>query len=157
MQRNALVIVDSVSSPRFLKPSMGVDSVLALSPKDALDVIGKPGHVEAAPLLVDSGSRPARLKSVEVPVRTPSSWSAIVQNRVSFLRTPVSSNCSPRLSNRSVSDVFSNHAQEEANQVITPPFEQDGTWKHAKSRRHRKSKSKNSKGSLGKCISWNTS
>ncbi|GMH01986.1 hypothetical protein Nepgr_003825 [Nepenthes gracilis] len=43
---------------------------------------------------------------------------------------------------------------EEASQVSTPPHspsEQDGTYKQAKSRRHKKSK--NSMGSLGKCIS----
>ncbi|GMH15513.1 hypothetical protein Nepgr_017354 [Nepenthes gracilis] len=34
----------------------------------------------------------------------------------------------------------------------TPPSKKDGTWKHAKSRRHRKSSSKNPKGSLGKYV-----
>ncbi|GMH08622.1 hypothetical protein Nepgr_010462 [Nepenthes gracilis] len=48
-----------------------------LSPKDALDLNGKPRQVEAADLLADGGSRPASL-TVEVPARTPSTWSSIV-------------------------------------------------------------------------------
>ncbi|GMH29111.1 hypothetical protein Nepgr_030954 [Nepenthes gracilis] len=288
------------SGPRFSKPSTEVDYVLALSPKDALDVYEKSGHAEATTLPADDGSRPARLKSVVVPVRTPCSWnkpkgvrqsshraaSAVscsnpfdvlqsdealstkapsvtddikqqldssreqlscmnltvssngsiqssetcsvspllekfylsgklclddlsaamkrgpmiasdqaeevvededdfhdptldalkmlleanttqtyldsltsegrqtvsdIMEKVSLLRTPVSSNCSSRLSDRSISDAYSNHAQEGANQVTTPS-ELDGTWKQAKSRRHRKSTFKNSKGSLGKYV-----
>ncbi|GMH08628.1 hypothetical protein Nepgr_010468 [Nepenthes gracilis] len=64
---------DLVSSPRFLKPSAEVDSLLELSPKDALDVNEKPGQVEAANLPTGGGSRPASL-TVEVPARTPSTW-----------------------------------------------------------------------------------
>ncbi|GMH04790.1 hypothetical protein Nepgr_006630 [Nepenthes gracilis] len=41
---------------------------------------------------------------------------------------------------------------EEANQVTTPPSEQDGHWKQAKSQRHRKFTSKNTNGSLGEGI-----
>ncbi|GMH09726.1 hypothetical protein Nepgr_011567 [Nepenthes gracilis] len=67
----------------------------------------------------------------------------------------ISSIFSSRRSDRSACDAFSNHAQEEANHVSTP-FKQDGHLKQAKSRRHRKSTSKNTKGSLGKGISRNT-
>ncbi|GMH19926.1 hypothetical protein Nepgr_021767 [Nepenthes gracilis] len=45
--------------------------------------------------------------------------------------------------------------QEDANQVTTPPSEQAGTWKQAKSRRHRKYTPKNSKGSIDKRDSRN--
>ncbi|GMH09729.1 hypothetical protein Nepgr_011570 [Nepenthes gracilis] len=62
---------NSVSSSRFLKPSAKVDSLSEPSPKDALDVNGKPGHVEAANFPTDGGSRPASL-TVEVLARTPS-------------------------------------------------------------------------------------
>ncbi|GMH08629.1 hypothetical protein Nepgr_010469 [Nepenthes gracilis] len=71
---------DSVSNPRFLKPSVEVDFLLELSPKDALDVNGMPGHVEATALPAYGGSRPASL-TVEVPRKTLSTWSAIVYNR----------------------------------------------------------------------------
>ncbi|GMH05640.1 hypothetical protein Nepgr_007480 [Nepenthes gracilis] len=60
---------NSVFSPRFSKPSAEVDSLLELSPKDTLDVNGKPGHAEATDLPTDGGSNPTSL-TVAVPIRT---------------------------------------------------------------------------------------
>ncbi|GMH29841.1 hypothetical protein Nepgr_031684 [Nepenthes gracilis] len=71
---------DSVSSPRFSKPCTEVDSVLALSPINAHDVIGKPKHAEPAALLSDGCSRSTHLELAEIPARTPSSWPVIIQN-----------------------------------------------------------------------------
>ncbi|GMH30835.1 hypothetical protein Nepgr_032678 [Nepenthes gracilis] len=73
---------DSVSSPRFSKPCAEVDSVLALSPINAHDVIGKPKHAEPAALPSDGCSRSTHLELAEIPTRTPSSWPVIIQNGV---------------------------------------------------------------------------
>ncbi|GMH12753.1 hypothetical protein Nepgr_014594 [Nepenthes gracilis] len=76
---------------------------------------------------------------------------------MSLLGTPVSSNWSQSLSDRSVNDAYSNNTQEGANQITnSSPSEKEGTWKQAKFRRHRKSTSKNAKGSSGKRITRNT-